>query len=223
MNPPPARDERPPSYPWPERLRDRTDLRDALLAAYAEPHRSYHTTRHLAEVLANVEGLLPASGPRGRDAVDRDAVLLAAWFHDAVYDGSRDDEERSAALAEEQLTGAGAPAALVAEVARLVRLTAEHQPADDDHAGQVLSDADLAILGAEPERYDEYTAAVRAEYSDLDDDTFREGRRRVLEALLRKPALFHTAAARDRWERAARDNVQRELSLRGRPAAPGSP
>jgi predicted metal-dependent HD superfamily phosphohydrolase len=193
---------------WPASVAHLPGLRGRLLAAYAEPHRGYHDRRHLAEVLGHVAEL---AGPAGLPEDQLDAVRLAAWFHDAVYEGTRDDEERSAQLATETLAGAGVPPRLVAEVARLVRLTADHLPGGADVPGQVLSDADLAILAAPGQRYAEYVADVRREYADLDDDTFRAGRERVLRALLDKPALFHTEAARSRWEAAARANVQREL------------
>jgi predicted metal-dependent HD superfamily phosphohydrolase len=100
----------------------------------------------------------------------------------------------------------------VAEVARLVRLTHDHRPEADDEAGQVLCDADLAILAADRERYDEYVHDVRREYAHLDDQTFRTGRAAVLRALLDKPTLFHTAFARDAWEDTARANIERELA-----------
>ncbi len=193
---------------WPALLSTQTWLRDRLLAAYAGDRRGYHDTRHLAEVLDHLDVLVGA----GTGDVDAAAVLLAAWFHDAVYDGERDDEERSALLAEETLRRCDVPPGLVAEVARLVRLTADHAPAADDRAGQLLCDADLAILAAEAGRYAEYTAGVRAEYAHLDDDTFRAGRARVLRGLLERPALFHTAVARERWEAAARANVEAELA-----------
>jgi predicted metal-dependent HD superfamily phosphohydrolase len=186
---------------WP--LPDRDDLRERLCRAYDDPARGYHDLRHLAEVLQRLDELMPAGHPT------RDVVLLAAWFHDAVYDGSTagDNEERSARMAERQL--AATPYA--AEVARLVRLTATHRPADDDLDGQLLCDADLAILAAPPQRYDEYTAGVRQEYAAIPDRAFRAGRRRVLEDLLAKDSLFHTEAARERWERRARANVQAEI------------
>jgi predicted metal-dependent HD superfamily phosphohydrolase len=202
---------------WPARLADRPGLRDRLLEAYAEPHRGYHDTRHLAEVLDRLDLLLGRLGTAG---VDRDAVVLAAWFHDAVYDGRPDDVERSAGLAEETLTASGVPPALVAEVARLVRLTLDHRPADDDLAGQMLCDADLAILAADRDRYEEYVRGVRQEYAHLDDETFRSGRAEILTALLGKPHLFHTATARASWEQAARANVEREVAAL---SAPGSP
>ena len=183
---------------WP--LSGRDDLREALLAAYAAPSRGYHDTRHLAEVLARIAELATST------AFDRDVVVLAAWFHDAVYDGAPGAEERSARWA----MVADIPEA--EEVARLVRMTEHHQPADDDVNGCVLSDADLAILAAPAGRYDEYTADVRREYAHVPDNLFAAGRGQILGELLAKPTLFHTAHARQQWESAARANVERELS-----------
>lgn len=200
---------------WPESVAACTGPRDALVEAYAAPHRRYHDTRHLGEVLGHLAALLDHPDARG---VDRDAVVLAAWFHDAVYDGRPDDEERSAALAEATLPSCAVPPALVAEVARLVRLTREHKPEPDDLAGRLLCDADLAILAARAERYAEYTRDVRAEYAHVDDADFRAGRTAVLRALLDGP-LFHTAPARQAWEARARANVQAELE---RLSLPGS-
>jgi predicted metal-dependent HD superfamily phosphohydrolase len=196
---------------WP--LLGADELRDRLLGAYADPRRGYHDARHLTEVLDRVDDLAGELGDElGGEAAARDAVVLAAWFHDAVYEGGADDEERSAALAEGELPAVGAPAATVAEVARLVRLTAAHRPTEDDRNGQVLSDADLAILAAEPDRYSEYVTGVRREYAHVEEAAFRAGRAAVLRDLLAKPALFHTPTARTRWEDAARRNVQRELA-----------
>ena len=197
---------------WPSRLRSSTALRDRLLEAYAAPDRGYHDTRHLVEVLGHVDELLAQPAAAG---AERDTVVLAAWFHDAVYDGNPDDEERSAVLAETALTAADLPGPIVAEVARLVRLTREHRPGQEDLAGQVLCDADLAILAAAPERYDEYVRDVRREYSQLDDETFRTGRAEVLRALSAKPTLFHTPLAQESWEARARANVEAELDALG--------
>jgi predicted metal-dependent HD superfamily phosphohydrolase len=194
-----------PALPWP--LDDAPDLRDALLAAYADPSRGYHDVRHLAEVLERLDELAAAG-----TTYDRTPVLLAAWFHDAVYDGERDAEERSAAWAEESLAGL-VDVATLAEVARLVRLTESHRPDDADANGCALSDADLGILAAPQPRYDEYAAAVRTEYDHLADEVFNAGRADVLRDLAAKPRLFHTAYALSRWEEPARRNVERELSV----------
>ena len=189
---------------WP--LPGSEDLRDALLEAYGHRSRGYHDTRHLGEVLDRVDELAEA-GAR----VDRLPVLLAAWFHDAVYDGERDAEERSALWAETALVGR-VDAETVAETARLVRLTETHEPEADDRNGCTLSDADLAILAAPPARYAEYVAQVRREFAHVPDDAFVAGRTGVLRTLLERPRLFHTAHARAHWEQAARRNVEGELA-----------
>lgn len=181
----------------------------ALLARWSEPHRRYHDVAHLRGVLDAIDELAGF-------ADDLDAVRLAAWYHDAVYAGAPDDEENSALLAESDLSALGLPAGMVAEVARLVRLTVEHDPAPADRDGQVLSDADLAVLALAPEEYRSNTAKVRAEYGHVSDDDFRAGRARVIESLLAAPALYRTPDARRLWEDAARRNLTSELrSLSG--------
>ncbi|MFL6054163.1 MAG: metal-dependent phosphohydrolase [Actinoallomurus sp.] len=181
-----------------------------LIRRYEEPHRRYHDAQHLAEVLDRVDEL-------AGEADDADAVRLAAWFHDAVYQPLRtDNEERSAVLAERMLADTDLPPETVAEVARLVRMTAAHDPEPGDRNGAVLGDADLAILAADPERYAAYAAAVREEYAAVPDEAFRHGRADVLRALLDAPALFRTTPGRERWETAARHNLRTELMLLGR-------
>lgn len=182
---------------------------DRLLSAYAEPHRAYHDVRHLAEMLERVD-LLAA------EARDIRAVRLAAWFHDVVYDGTTDAEERSARFAETELAALAVPADLVARVARLVRLTAAHEVADGDADGAVLADADLGILAAPTERYQEYAAGLRREYAAVDDATFAAARAAVLERLGNRPRLFRTRGAAG-WEELARRNLAAEVArLTGR-------
>ena len=189
---------------WP--LRTGTDVRDALLAAYSSPTRGYHDTQHLREVLDRLDEL--AAGGEG---FDRTTVALAAWFHDGVYDGAPGAEDRSARWAERDLPGTGLAPDQVAEVARLVRLTEHHRPAADDPPGRALSDADLAILAADDDRYADYTADVRREYAHVVEVDFRAGRAAVLRDLLAAPHLFGTAYGRARWEARARANVLAEL------------
>ena len=204
-----------PLETWP--LGQRTDLRDRLLAAYADPARGYHDVRHLTEVLDHIQ-LLGDELPRPEVEIatfpppHQHAVLLAAWFHDAVYDGGADLEERSALLAESELAAAGCARDLVEEVSRLVRLTATHRPEPGDARGAVLCDADLAILASDETRYAAYVAGVRAEYAHLDEGTFRAGRASVLTGLARRDHLFHTATGRRLWEDRARANLRRELA-----------
>ena len=182
----------------------------ALVAAWSEPHRRYHDLAHLAVVL----GLVGELGA----AADLDAVRLAAWYHDVVYDPERaDNEEISAQRARAGLRGL-VDDDRVAEVERLVRLTAGHDPAPGDANGEVLCDADLAVLAGPPEAYAAYASAVREEYRHLSDEEFTAGRTAVLEHLLSLPELYRTAAAQP-WTAAARANMSAELVLLRRRAA----
>ncbi|GHF79678.1 HD domain-containing protein [Streptomyces griseosporeus] len=188
---------------------------DNLLARWREPQRRYHTLAHLTAVLDHIDG------PLEEYAGAPDLVRLAAWFHDAVYLPERsENEERSARLAERALAEAGLPERAVAEVARLVRLTETHDPSDDDRDGQVLCDADLAVLAAPPSAYAAYTAAVREEYHFVPNDAFRSGRAAILRQLLELPRLFRTPYGRERWEATARYNLAAELEMLSTAADP---
>jgi predicted metal-dependent HD superfamily phosphohydrolase len=176
-----------------------------LARRYGEPHRHYHTLGHLAEVLRTVRELAPG---------DPDpALLLAAWFHDVIYDPrAADNEERSAEHARTVLGSLGVPEAVRAETARLILLTRAHSAGPDDRAGQLLLDADLAILGAAEGAYDRYAAAIRREYAWVPEEDYRAGRRRVLESFMARPRLYNTEALCARAEAAARANLRREIA-----------
>ncbi|GAA3617539.1 hypothetical protein GCM10022199_22380 [Marihabitans asiaticum] len=180
----------------------RSDVAEGLLERWREPHRGYHDERHLAEVLSAVEVL-----------GSRPVTVLAAWYHDAVYEGRPgEDEEASARLAEEELAALGVEEREVAEVARLVRSTAAHElPTDGDSDEAVLHDADLWILATPAERFDEYCSDVRREYAHVDDADYRRGRTAVLTPFVTRPRLYATEHAHELWTDAARDNLRREL------------
>ena len=191
---------------WP--IPGATALRDRLGAAYADPARGYHDALHLEEVLTRLDELRDHGA--GFDPV---IVPLAAWFHDAVYDGTPDAEERSARWAEDALPAAGLLPAAVAEVARLVRLTERHDPDPADRDGAALCDADLAVLASPPSAYAAYTAAVREEYHFVPNAAFRAGRAAILRQLLDLPRLFRTPHGAAEWEATARYNLASELEM----------
>ncbi|MGY2002019.1 HD domain-containing protein [Blastococcus sp. SYSU DS1024] len=177
----------------------------AVVAAWSEPHRRYHDLAHLAAVLGLVERL-------SADVPDPAAVALAAWYHDVVYDPLRPDNEQvSAERARAGLRGL-VPDERVEEVARLVLLTAGHDPEPGDANGAALCDADLAVLAAPPAAYAGYASAVRAEYGHLSDEEFTAGRIAVLERLLGLRRLYRLPAAAE-WEPLARANLTAELTL----------
>ncbi len=184
-----------------------------LLRRWREPHRIYHDVGHLAEVIAAVDTLARTErvGPRGHAA-----ALLGAWFHDAVYavDDPGGNEQRSAELASESLEGLGAPGVLVERVVGLVLDTADHDLGGRvrDPARVLLHDADLWVLAAPVDRFDEYCRQVREEYSRVPASAYGRARTEVLRPFLCREHVYRTRHARSEWEPAARENLARELT-----------
>lgn len=192
-----------PRHHWP--LTDADTLRDALLDAYAEPGRHFHDVRHLAEVLDALNAL-----ERAGNAFDPVPVRLAAWFRRSVYAGERDDDERSAVRAEDELLPVVGPD-LTQEVARLIRATETLTPEPGDASAAALCDAALCMLKSPPERYDDYVREVRREFAHLSDEEFHAGRTLVVQNLLERPRIYHSEHGCEEWEAAARANLEREL------------
>ncbi len=191
---------------WNSTLPGHEELGFELLERWGEDHRKYHSRTHLLAVLEALDLLSEPTAPAH-------SVTLAAWFHDAVYEGiAGQDEEQSARLAEDRLAVAGLPGPVIDDVARLVRLTSTHSPEPGDHAGALLCDADLSILGAEPAAYARYLAAVREDYAHVSDADFAAGRAAVVRQLLALDPLFHSERAKSLWLDAARRNLEAELS-----------
>jgi predicted metal-dependent HD superfamily phosphohydrolase len=191
---------------WNSTLPGHEELGFELLERWGEDHRKYHSRTHLLAVLEALDLLSEPTTPAH-------SVTLAAWFHDAVYEGiAGQDEEQSARLAEDRLAIAGLPGPVIDDVARLVRLTSTHSPEPGDHAGALLCDADLSILGAEPAAYARYLAAVREDYAHVSDGDFAAGRAAVVRQLLALDPLFHSERAKNLWLDAARRNLEAELS-----------
>jgi predicted metal-dependent HD superfamily phosphohydrolase len=181
---------------------------DAVIARHLEPARHYHDVRHVGWVVRHVIAI----GERAQ-VDDLDATVAAAFFHDAVYDPRRsDNEQASARLAEHALGEIEWADERRRRVAELVLATAGHDVERADRDTCVLLAADLAVLAAEPSRYSDYATAVRREYAHVDDAAWREGRSAVLRSLLDKPRLFAPELALDDWESRARANMAAELA-----------
>ncbi|MGM9482152.1 HD domain-containing protein [Roseateles sp. NT4] len=190
--------------------RDGEALQAELLARYAEPHRGYHTQQHLHECLA-------LFGEFAHLAERPAEVEIALWFHDAIYDVHRHDNEAlSADWARAALLDAGAPADAAERVAALV-LATRHSVAPATADEQLLVDIDLAILGAAPARFAEYEAQIRVEYAYVPQAVFNEKRGAILAGFLARPVLYGTPALRERFEAPARANLQAALSALSRP------
>jgi len=184
------------------------DVFTALIARWAEPHRKYHTLQHLEECLALFASERSLAEHPGE-------VAIALWFHDAVYDTRRhDNEAASAQWARQVLLDAGADAAVADRLHGLIMAT-RHSEVPSTPDAKLLVDIDLAILGAEPARFAEYERQIRDEYGFVPQPLFRDKRAQILRGFLQRPAIFATQAFADRFDRRARANLARAIAQLG--------
>jgi len=183
-----------------------------LVAAYAQPHRAYHTGQHVMEclsLLAEYRSL----------AVSAPECECALWFHDAIYEPmSKSNEERSAAWAVEFLSCAGVAPESVERI-RCHVLATRHAETPAEPDSQLVVDIDLAILGAARARYEEFERQVRREYKGVPAPLYRRGRAAILQSFLDRATIYSHAPLRERFEPTARDNLEwalRELTHQNR-------
>jgi predicted metal-dependent HD superfamily phosphohydrolase len=200
-----------PKHTWPHAMTlISAPVRAELVSAYTRPDRHYHDLRH-------IEALLGLADACAGAIADRDAVDAAIWFHDAIYDTRRNDnEERSAALAVARLSGT-TDEGRIARIAAMIRATAGHaMPHFADDAAEcdcaLFLDMDLAILGSAETDFDAYEAAVRREYDWVSEPQWKLGRRAVLTAFLARPAIYATTRFQASHEAAARRNLARAIA-----------
>ena len=182
------------------------DIYDRIVAGYAEPARHYHTLDHISACLGELDRTEMAEGPRR-------LIELALWWHDAIYDPTKpDNEAKSAVLARENLAAPGEDEGVIEEVARLIMLTVGHSVPAGDVTGATMVSIDLSILGRSPAVYDWYAGTVRAEYAHVPEAPFRAGRAMVMSRFLEAPYIFADPAFRARFEDQARANIAREIA-----------
>lgn len=175
-----------------------------LCDAYGEDHRVFHTTRHIEACLVELDAWQALAEHVAE-------VAVALWFHDAVYDTHRsDNESRSAAWARDYLLEHGADAGIVTRVEALILSTRTHDARSGDEA--LMTDIDLAILGAPAATFEEYDRAIRSEYAWVPEPQYREARARLLKGFLDRADIYRNEPFRRRYEVQARDNLARKVA-----------
>jgi predicted metal-dependent HD superfamily phosphohydrolase len=181
---------------------------ELLVTAYTLPDRHYHNLNHIQHLLTILERF---NQGKLREPM---AVFLAIWFHDFVYNPQAiDNEIQSAKTARALLTNLGASIDLIVRVEQLILATQGHQVNPKDFDRCVLLDADLAILGADPIRYQAYARSIRLEYDWVSDTAYQTGRIQVLESFLQRDRLYHTDLLFDELESIARLNLAQEIAF----------
>jgi predicted metal-dependent HD superfamily phosphohydrolase len=180
-------------------------LFEKVIESYSESRRAYHNLSH-------IKSLLDLGQSLKNHFSDYDAVRFAIWFHDAIYETTKsDNEERSANWASVALTALAMPQETVSKVSEMILATKHHKAESLSNDALLFLDLDLSILGADEETYRAYGMSIRKEYSWVADDIYRRERGKILEKFLQREFIYNTKEMRERFEARARINIESEL------------
>ncbi len=184
-----------------------------LMHSYSEPHRFYHTLQHLGECLELLDAVTPL-------AERLPEIQLALWFHDAIYDPQRQDNEELSAnwalICIDQTCANESLSNLDPKMAHRIHdlvLATKHDQVLLATDAQLLVDVDLGILGADEDRFSEYELQVRQEYHWVPEADFRVGRSQILKYFLERSAIYGTPWLADQLELKARRNLENSLLI----------
>lgn len=176
-----------------------------LIAAYSQKQRAYHTIQHLYECLVLVETIRS-------ELNDSNAVALALWFHDAVYDPQAKDNELKSAELFEQYLAQDLQIDHIQKIKRWIAATQKHEPTEELDL-QFLLDIDLAILAASAERFVEYEQQIQQEYAWVDPDVYSIKRKEVLAHFYQTESLYQTEYFQQNFEQKAKQNLKQILNF----------
>ena len=171
---------------------------------YTKSNRYYHTVTHLDNLLSEIISFKSKFQ-------NWDTIVFAIAYHDYIYNTLMgNNEEKSAAFAVKQLKAIGFPEDQTSFCEQLILATKKHEASDQET--NLFTDADLSILGADPETYQTYTQQIRKEYSIYPNLVYNPGRKKVLIHFLEMKSIYKTKEFADRYESVARVNLQTELN-----------
>ena len=178
---------------------------EQLAKKYLEPHRHYHNLEHIAHCLSELN-----SSPFKSDQPE--AVELAIWFHDVIYEPrAKNNEEESAKFAQTILKEAGLDEGLINNVVKLI-LATKHDGIPEELDDQLIVDIDLSGLGQEPALFEKDGQNIRAEYDWISLEDFQQGRAQILKKFLSRPTIYLTPYFKEKYEKRARKNLSRAIA-----------
>jgi len=183
----------------------RDDLFQIIKEKYSEETRFYHNLSHVKTLLSLYASL-------NNQIQHPKAVKFAIWFHDAIYDTRKNDNEaESARLASEMLRKLNVNDETIELVKDLILATKDHSGKNLTYDAKLFLDMDLAILGMSEEIYKEYSQAIRQEYSWVSESMYRQGRKKVLKSFVGRERIYFTDELQARYEAQARKNINSEI------------
>ncbi|MCG8313137.1 MAG: hypothetical protein MI976_07970 [Pseudomonadales bacterium] len=178
-----------------------------LETRYSEQHRHYHTMKHVEACLVHLDAADIRESKR--------TIELALWFHDAIYNPKKKDNElKSAELSSQWLLRLGEPPETIDTVVHYIKLTV-HPSQPSTLNEKYLLDIDLSILGSSQQVYADYEAWVREEYSYVPSILYKAGRKKVLKSFLQQDSIYSTDSFKNRFERQARVNLKLAITQLG--------
>lgn len=185
----------------------KNDFYHKLFKDYSSKDRYYHNLNH-------IEYLLLLLNKYSHLLVSPQTVRFAIWYHDSIYDASKNNnEELSAELAKSHLLTLGVDKNIIYDCYRLILATKSHNLSDEFNSfdAQFLLDIDLSILAASKEQYFEYSKQIRQEYSIYSNELYNKGRKQVLQHFLNSKRIYKTNIFYEKNEKQARNNIMLEL------------
>ena len=160
-----------------------------LLRLWNAPHRAFHTTAHLDDLVRQIQRHQNLTTKR------REMLLLIALFHDLVYDPQRADNELQSA--EFLLDCARQLTPDIFEISYCILDTQQHAPASPFSA--LFCEMDMDIVTRPLEDLLEWEKGIAYEYSFLPVEEYIQKRTAFLDRMIAKypqnaPALTELVA-----------------------------
>ena len=170
---------------------------------YSESWRRYHTGDHLKHCLKYLD--LASHLMENPDAVE-----MALWFHDVIYDARACDNEKRSAELFLRLSEGHLDELFRQRVHDLIMITEHFEPpaAGDE---RFIVDIDLSGFGLPWEEFERDSRNVRAEFPHLDDDEYNRRQLKFLQRLMARPTFYASSFFRERYESTARENIAHRL------------
>lgn len=181
---------------------DGSAIYQRLIDAYREPQRHYHTLSHIEQCLDMFDACRPL-------AQDPDSLELAVWFHDAIFEPDRPDNEKRSAELYLELSRGVHDDERRRLVERLIMATLHDGNSLDDADAVYMVDIDLSSFGLSWENFLEDSRNLRRESARLSDADYYRKKKNFQACLLAKERFYLSDFFADRLERQARANLER--------------
>lgn len=180
------------------------DCWNKLESLYSQDSRHYHNLNHIHSMVSLTKQL-------EKQIEDYDSFLFSIFYHDAIYDTTKNDNEiQSSLLLRDHLSKTTFER--IKKCMNLIESTAKHI-ANNDLDSSLFIDLDLSILGENWPLYQIYISNIRKEYSNFDEQTFKRGRLKVLKSILDRNNIYETEYFKDKYELQARTNISHEIEI----------